>query len=47
MVGVYDKAELFCNKCNKRTIHETGWESEDPEALWTKCTECGYTTIRR
>lgn len=47
MVGVYDEAELYCHKCEKRTTHETGWESEEPDALWAKCKVCGFATIRR
>lgn len=31
----------------KQTVHETGWESEEPKALEAKCTVCGYSYIRR
>lgn len=47
MVGVYDKAEMNCQECKKKTMHETGWEGEDPNALWTKCTICGAERTRR
>lgn len=47
MVGVYDKAEMYCEKCKKKTTHETGWEGEDPDALQTKCKTCGTERTRR
>lgn len=47
MVGVTDSAELTCRKCGKRTEHETHWEGEYPDELYTKCTKCGYETVRR
>jgi len=47
MVGVYDYAKLYCRTCKTQTKHETGWESEDPDVLWTKCTICGLNKIRR
>jgi len=46
MVGVYDRAELFCRKCGKKTPHETGWESEEPNVLDTECMVC-HTKTRR
>ncbi len=47
MVGVYDEALMTCSGCRKKTIHETGWEGEDPNVLWTKCKVCGLERTRR
>lgn len=41
MCGVYDKTELYCDRCKKRTPHETGWEDEEPDCLEEKCLTCG------
>lgn len=47
MVGVSDKAKLFCHKCGKETMHETHWDGEDPDALLTVCKVCGTQRMRR
>lgn len=39
-MGVYDKAELSCTFCKRTTLHNTGWESEEPDVLETECTIC-------
>ena len=45
-MGVYDKADLFCHVCGKKTLHETGWESESPTVLETECLECHTKKVR-
>lgn len=41
MVGVYDEVKASCPKCRKITMHESGWESEEPNVLDLWCKECG------
>jgi len=45
-MGVYDKEQMWCTECNKETTHETGWESEEPDSLETKCLTCGKHVIK-
>lgn len=44
-MGIYDKATFLCRVCKKKTLHETGWESESPECLEEKCLTCGRHEI--
>ena len=37
MVGVYDKAELYCRECKITHVVSTGWESEFPDDLEITC----------
>lgn len=41
-MGVYEVGEHYCAKCKKKTQHDIGWESEEPERLDLKCHECKY-----
>jgi hypothetical protein len=40
MSGVYDQCVMWCPCCKKNTMHNTGWESSEPEMLEVQCTEC-------
>ncbi len=40
MCGVYDKAKHICHICGERTMHLTGWESEEPDRLDIQCIPC-------
>jgi ribosomal protein L44E len=45
MSGVYDKAEMYCPRCKRRTMHEIGWESEEPDSLEETCLSCNRHEI--
>mgnify|MGYP001563209562 CR=1 FL=1 len=45
MAGVSDTSKFYCKQCKKETLHETDWESESPDKLWTECAECKLVTF--
>lgn len=43
MSGVSDVDVMHCRICDKKTKHESDWQSEQPNQLWIKCTECQHS----